>query len=236
MYNSDAGKRENRKRCVIRQHIMMYMVTIVFGFGIIRTGDAWVDHSTGKVFEKKYEGRIYFLRTNLVTYEPSDRRPDFETDMQGFIYPTDEEGEGTVAFAKGEKIIIEDFDIDLKDVEISFRSFESGKRGRVRFVFGHRLSRDFTERTVFAMRFDEIFMQEELKETPEFSDTITNHIRNGDIVIGMSKDELILTLGQPFDIVTHVGARRMEVWYYAERGRNFRFYFTDDLLTRWIEY
>ena len=79
-------------------------------------------------------------------------------------------------------------------------------------------------------------LQEELKKTVNNTDTISGSITAGILSIGMSQEDVFLTLGKPFDIVTVVDKeQRREQWMYKEEGRYYRFFFEDDILVRWVE-
>ena len=87
----------------------------------------------------------------------------------------------------------------------------------------------------FKRRFDEIFLQEKLKEELIFTDRISNKIAEGDIYIGMSSEELLLTLGKPFDIVTLANSEtEQEEWVYKEDQRTYHFIFESKQLVEWI--
>ena len=197
---------------------------------------ARVEREIQDTYEDRYEEKIFLLREELVLFEEEEDEPEFITDMFGFIYPVDnKELKRNVIFKRGEHVRIEDVDFDAKKVVVSIESIETNQEGEIIFAFKKRLSDTFDESHDFVRRFDEIFLHETLKKEHLLTDRISNKIYTGDIRIGMSRQEVFLTLGKPFDIVTVVNSETtQEEWIYKEESRTYRFYFEYDRLIEWI--
>ena len=218
--------------------LSFFLFTFSFILIINMTSFAWarVNKDIQDYYEDLFEEKIYFLRVNLVVYGDA-KRDEFLTDMRDFKYPLNYEGlTETIIFKKGDKVIIEKVDFDKDEIEIEISSVAKGHDGKVVFEFPQTLSHVFDESAAFTRRFDEIFFKESLKELPIYTDRISDLIRSGAIQIGMSRDELILTLGRPFDIVKRVTGEIEEAFIYKEQTRTFWFYFENDALIEWLEY
>ena len=215
-------------------YILCIIVLIMCGFN--HEAFARVEREIQDAYADRYEKKIFFLREDLVVFEKPDDTPTFITDMFGFIYPIDNKSlRRNVIFRRGDRIRIDDIDFDAKKIEISIQSIDTGQEGEIIFDFNKRLTPTFDESRDFIRRFDEIFLHETLKKEYQLTDRISNKIHAGDIHIGMSRQEVFLTLGKPFDIVTVVKSEtKQEEWIYKEESRTYRFYFEYDSLIEWV--
>jgi hypothetical protein len=208
--------------------------SIVLGFlCVIPPVSARVDRTIQKAFEQLYEDKIFILRVDLSTFEANKRTVTFETDMYSFIYEK-AEGSPEVVFPKGTRVLIRKVDFDNKTIEIEFEAVQDGKRGEVVFDFGERLSDAFSEKREFTTRYDQIFLPDELKKELVFTDTISTIIESGRITVGDTTEDLLLTLGEPSDIVKRVSAdSSVEEWWYTHKEITYQFIFEDDELQEW---
>lgn len=196
--------------------------------------EARVDRTIQKAFEQLYEDKVFIVREDLVSFSPGQRRHTFETDLYSFIYE-DTEDDRRVIFPKGTRVLIEKVDFDKETIGIEFESVDGRQKGEVVFDFGDNLSEVFSEKRGFTSRYDEIFLPEELKNQPVFTDTISTIIESGAIKPGDSTEDLFLTLGDPSDIVKRVSAAAsIEEWWYSEGHTTYQFIFEDDELQEWI--
>lgn len=211
---------------------IIIIICICLGF-LTGTVSARVDREIAKEVARKYEDKVYFLRVDL----RSSEEDEFITDMEDFIYEDiEEEDTPLIRFEKGERIVIKKVDFDAKEIEVDFFALENETEGELTFTFGERLSEDFDESPLFAKRFEEIFLRESLKERIESTDSISNQISRGNVFIGQTRDDLLLTLGEPFDIVKEVSDNETEEFIYRTDDRTYRFLFLNGLLREWIEH
>ncbi len=221
---------------IIRNIILFVFFTFLLIFISNNDVCAGVARDIQDEYEGRYENRVFILREDLFIFKDLDDDPEIVTDMNNFIYDIDnKELKKNIVFKRGESILIEDLDFDRKKIEVSIRSIDTNQKGEIIFDFNKRLSSEFYESTDFIRRFDEIFLNESLKMEPVFTDRISNKITTGEIQTGITRRELFLTLGKPFDIVTVVNSQtRQEEWIYKEEARTYRFYFEQDRLVEWV--
>ncbi|MBU1862163.1 MAG: hypothetical protein KKH94_00650 [Candidatus Omnitrophica bacterium] len=233
MYSSNKQKRNS--------FILYFLWGIVITFVVSSVAEARVDKDIQDEYEKRYEDKVFILREDLRIFHTTFGEPEFITDLEGFVYPDDkEELKENILFAKGTKIIIEKFDFDIDEIEITIRSIESNREGSVVFRFNERFSASFDGSPLFVRRFDEIFLKESLKKFPVSSDRtdrVKQFIEKGEITIGITRDEVLLTLGKPFDIVKHMrqDGTTQEDWIYKENLRTYSFSFENGILEEWFE-
>jgi len=220
----------------IHKTVVFMSVLLVSGGVFVSPVVARTDRAIQKAFAGLYEDKVYALREDLIQYEVRGGDPEFFTDMHSFLYPGINKGYAErILFKKGERVLIDDVDFDKDSIVISFTHIGSEQEGEMIFEFGQRLSSAFVEKQAFTTRYDEIFLDDSLKKVSTFSDTISNLIVLKKIQIGDSKEELLLTLGDPSDIVKRVTATgSAEEWYYRDEDVFYQFFFENDELSEWV--
>jgi hypothetical protein len=205
-------------------------------FALPQTVFARVNRDIQKAFEKSYEDKVYILKQDLILYEDETRRIEFYTDMTSFIYPGFKPGyTEKYAYKKGDRVFLEELDFYKDTITISFSKVDTREDARLTFQFDDRLSTSFYEKSAFVKRFEEIFSPDLLKEVSDFTDTISTLIDSQKIQIGDSRQDLLLTLGKPSDIVRRVTATSsMEEWFYRRGNVFYQFFFENDELTEWV--
>jgi len=214
----------------------MFFIVLVCMFSFVHPSSARVDRTIQKAFEKLYEDKLFILRDDLILFGQVKGTPEFITDTYNFVYPdVDDDVQKTVVFEKGAKVHVKKVDFDKSTISISFRDIDSKRKGKIVFEFDERLSNGFYEKRDFTTRYDEIFLPDQLKEKEYLTDTISNIITSGRISIGSTRRDLLLTLGDPSDIVKHVTPDAVtEEWFYEDGGTIYQFIFEDGELREWI--
>lgn len=198
---------------------------------------ARVDHDIQDAYEERFEDKAFFLRESLVHYGSAGLVPQFITTFEEFVYPADADAStAREVFRRGERVLITKVDFDAKKIEVSLKSLETDQAGELVFKIGKRLSEAFEEEAAFLRRFYALFMQESLKKSTVSSDDISTYLSSGSVTVGMTKDDLLLGLGQPYDSMKRFDGKLLEVLTYKRAAHTYTFYFVDNHLTEYEEY
>jgi len=207
---------------------------VSWGILFCTNAEARVDRIIQNYYESAYEDKAFVLRVDLESY--AKQKNEFVYN-DGFIFSERKKGGSReIRFIRGERVIIDKVDFDAKDIKIVFVRVSDGEEGEVSFEFPARIDGMFPQKRLFDAGFEAIFLSEKEVDDVEVDSAIMRAIALGKIEIGMSREELVLTLGRPSDIVTTIKElEKQEILVYVLEGRVYRFMFVDNVLKNWTD-